>query len=366
MDHQPEYVALFNRNIRLFFRDALRLGLKDPRLVLFLYRTMKRQKRAEGHRLSWEKRGLHVPPFMIASITKRCNLKCKGCYAHAQRRSNEPEMSAEKLRSVIAEAQELGISIILFAGGEPLIRPEILKITSDFPGIIFPLFTNGLLIDEQMARELKKQRNLVPVLSLEGHQVETDLRRGQGVYEHLLEVMKLLHGQGIFFGTSLTVTRRNFGLVMEEGFIRELLTAGCRLFFIVDYVPVQPGTEGLALTEEQRRAEAGIMASFRKRLPGLFVAFPGDEEIYGGCLAAGRGFVHLSPEGRLEPCPFSPFSDSSLKELSLQEALRSPLLKTIRESDGELGETQGGCALWEKREWVASLLSSELATVAGE
>jgi len=359
VDHGQEYAALFNQNIRLFFKDALRLGLRDPGLALFLYRTLRQQRRAEGLRLSWEERGLHVPPFMIASITKRCNLRCKGCYAHAQHRDAEPEMSADKLHSVIAEAQELGISIILLAGGEPLTRPEVLEITRDFPGIIFPLFTNGLLIDEQMAREFKRQRNLVPVLSLEGHQAETNVRRGQGVYEHLLKVMKLLHEQGVFFGTSLTVSRRNFGLVMDETFIRELIAAACRLFFFVDYVPVQPGTEELVLTEEQRRAESRIVASFRAELPGLFVAFPGDEEIYGGCLAAGRGFVHLSPEGRLEPCPFSPLSDSSVRDLPLKEALQSPFLRIIRESDGQLSETQGGCALWEKREWVASLLHPE-------
>ena len=96
-------------------------------------------------------------------------------------------------------------------------------------------------------------------------------------------------------------------------------------------------------------------------MPGLFVAFPGDEEMYGGCLAAGRGFVHISPEGRLEPCPFSPFSDISLKDVSLREALRSPLLRTIRESDAHLRETRGGCALWEQRDWVGSLLQTSEA-----
>jgi MoaA/NifB/PqqE/SkfB family radical SAM enzyme len=154
------------------------------------------------------------------------------------------------------------------------------------------------------------------------------------------------------------LTRHNFDLVTSQDFIRELIAVGCRLFFFVDYVPVQEGTEGLLLTAEQRAAEPGRMAALQGTLPGLFVAFPGDEEMYGGCLAAGRGFVHVSPEGSLEPCPFSPFSDASLKELSLQQALRSRFLQTIRESKEHLGETRGGCALWEKREWVRSLLQT--------
>jgi MoaA/NifB/PqqE/SkfB family radical SAM enzyme len=359
MPRERDYVSLFNRSIRDFFLDALRVSFRDPAMACFVYQTIRRQKRAEQVRLDWEKRGFHVPPFMIVSITKRCNLQCKGCYARAQHRSAEAEMSADKLRSVIAEAAELGVSIILIAGGEPLTRPEVLDITQGFPQVIFPLFTNGMLLDEQVTARLKKQRHVVPVISLEGRQIDTDGRRGEGVYGHVLSTMHRLRREGVFFGTSVTLTSRNFGLATGKEFLQKLMATGCKLFFYVDYVPVQEGTEELALTTEQRAAEPEIMLALHKELPGLFVAFPGDEEMYGGCLAAGRGFVHVSPEGRLEPCPFSPFSDVSLKDVPLKEALQSQLLRTIRESGAHLGETRGGCALWERREWVGSLLQTE-------
>jgi len=354
----PNYVHLFNENIRLFFTDALHIALKDPARALFLFQTLQRQKRATQVRQEWEARGVHVPPFMIASITRRCNLKCKGCYARAQHRPEEAEMSADKLRSVIAEARDLGVSIMMLAGGEPLTRPEILDIAADFPEIIFPLFTNGLLLNDEMIARLRTYKNIVPVISLEGHAAETNDRRGQGVYEHLLGAMRQMHDSGVFFGASMTVTSLNFGAVMARSFAEELMAVGCKLFFYIEYVPVQEGTEVLVLSDEQRALEAEILETLRKELPALFVAFPGDEEVYGGCLAAGRGFVHISPDGRLEPCPFSPYSDISLKEVSLQEALRSRFLRTIRESDEQLSETRGGCALWEKREWVNSLLQS--------
>jgi MoaA/NifB/PqqE/SkfB family radical SAM enzyme len=160
----------------------------------------------------------------------------------------------------------------------------------------------------------------------------------------------------VFFGVSLTATRLNLPTITDERFVRDLVDTGSRLFFYVDYVPVQPGTEALALTEAQRAQEAEALVALRRNVPALFVAFPGDEEMYGGCLAAGRGFVHISPEGRLEPCPFSPYSDVSLHHVSLREALQSRLLRTIRESDEHLSEVNGGCALWEKRDWVHSLL----------
>lgn len=355
MGNPPNYVRRFNREIRSFFTDALRLSAHDRHMALFLAQALCRQTRATRVRAAWERRGVHVPPFIIASITKRCNLQCAGCYARAQHRAAEPEMDAATLRRVIGEARDLGVSIMLIAGGEPLTRPEILDITRDHPEIIFPLFTNGLLIDDAVADKLACQRNVAPVLSMEGYSADTDGRRGMGVYEHVQDAMRRLRERKIFFGTSLTVTSQNLELVTDPEFVRGLMAKGCRLFFFVDYVPVQPGTEALVLSPEQREREAARVATLRRDLPGLFVAFPGDEEAYGGCLAAGRGFVHISPQGRLEPCPFSPYSDASLQSMPLRLALQSRLLATIRSSEGELRETRGGCALWERREWVQAL-----------
>jgi len=324
-----------------------------------MFRMMRQQARAEKVRLGWKAQGIHVPPFAIASITNHCNLHCIGCYARAHHRSPEAEMAADELRSMIAEADELGMSIMLLAGGEPLTRPELLDITRDHPGIAFLLFTNGLLINEAMISRFRVQRHVVPVISLEGREPFTDDRRGQGVYRHLQKTIAKMKERRIFFGTSLTVTRRNFATVMDEDFIRELIAKGCRLIFFIDYVPVEEGTGNLVLTEEQSAEEARLIKLFLSKFPALFVAFPGGEDMFGGCLAAGRGFVHISAGGRLEPCPFSPFSDSSLKDMSLKEALQSELLRAIRESDAHLSEIGGGCALWENREWVASLLEPE-------
>jgi MoaA/NifB/PqqE/SkfB family radical SAM enzyme len=84
---------------------------------------------------------------------------------------------------------------------------------------------------------------------------------------------------------------------------------------------------------------------------------PGDEKDFGGCLSAGRGFVHVSAEGNLEPCPFAPYSDINLKNTSLKDGLQSKFLQTIRDSEDQLGESGGSCALWAKREWKISLAS---------
>jgi MoaA/NifB/PqqE/SkfB family radical SAM enzyme len=353
-----EIGQLFSKSIEVFFKSALRIVLKDPTMTYFLLRTIRRQRKAARIRLDWEKKGIHVPPLMIFSVTKQCNLQCKGCYARAQLRPSESDMTDEKLSSIFEEARGLGISLIIVAGGEPLVRKGLLSITMNFPEIIFPIFTNGMLIDAEMIEKLKKQSNVVPVISLEGYEEDTDERRGK-VYDHLLKAIKTMDGQGILFGTSLTLTRKNFSTVTDETFVRGLIASGCKLFFFVEYVPIQFGTEDLALTDEQRLREPEIVRSFRSKLPALFVAFPGDEGDLGGCLAAGRGFVHISPGGHLEPCPFSPFSDANLMEVSLKKALKSRFLRTIRNNRERLAESKGGCALWENRKWVSSLLQQK-------
>ena len=146
--------------------------------------------------------------------------------------------------------------------------------------------------------------------------------------------------------------------VTDEFLVKRLIHTGCRLFFFVDYTPVEKGTEDLTLTPGQRRVEAWTIKKFREELSALFIAFPGDEEMYGGCLAAGRGFVHVNPEGWVEPCPATPYSDSNLSEFSLKEALESPMLRAIRESGADLHETKGGCALFQKQEWIRSLIAN--------
>jgi MoaA/NifB/PqqE/SkfB family radical SAM enzyme len=247
----------------------------------------------------------------------------------------------------------------MLAGGEPFLRSEILDITADFPRLIFPIFTNGTLLDDSMLSKIRQQKNVIPVISLEGYENDTDSRRGEGVYQRLLTLMGLMKNKGLFYGTSITVTRSNLSTVTGGEFVRGLISSGCRVIFYVEYVPFKAGTEDWVLSEEQKSDLKGIMLNLRKSYPAIFIAFPEDEAEYGGCLSSGRGFVHISPCGDLEPCPFSPYSDVNLKDTSLKDALKSELLEKIRLNKNLLDETKGGCALWENREWVASLIKKQ-------
>ena len=345
---------IVNDALGVFFKDAVRIALTSPSQSVFFLRTLGWQKKANKMRHKLEVEGLHVPPVLVISVTSKCNLHCEGCYHQALRAKTDAEMSDERLERLVDEAKELGISFIVLAGGEPLMRSNILDISKRTPEIMFLMFTNGLLLNDDILKRISNNKNLVPLLSLEGYQIDTDGRRGTGVYDQLLKSISKLKDKGLFWGASLTMTRTNFDEVTDDTFIKQLIDSGCKLFMLVEYTPVIAGTENWVLSEEQKSRVIAIRNNFRKKYRAMFIALPWDEDEIGGCLSAGRGFIHVSAEGNVEPCPFIAYSDTNIKNLTLREALQSKMLKTIRENHAELKEIQG-CALWEKREWVKSL-----------
>ncbi|MFX0117498.1 MAG: radical SAM/SPASM domain-containing protein [Candidatus Hodarchaeota archaeon] len=350
---RKQHTSKLREAIRTNIKHHIFQNLTNPARAYFFLRMAKWQMQASRTRKKWNNQGVWVPPFMAVSITSRCNLRCHGCYHHTKPQNFSNNMSTNQLKHLIAQAKEIGVSFILLLGGEPLARKDILAITQNFPEIIFPLLTNGIFLEERIIRILQKQQNVVPIISLEGPEQETDQRRGQGVFKHNMKVMKLLKKSNLLFGTNMTVTRQNFDRILNKQFIMELIAKGCKVIGFLEYLPLLEGTESLVITEEQRRKKRDAIISLRKNIQGVFfIDLPGDEDYLGGCLSSGRGFLHVSPEGHLEPCVFFPTSDSNIKDISLIEALQSPLLSMIREVGQQMGEAKRGCALWKHRELV--------------
>ncbi|MDO4545537.1 MAG: radical SAM protein [Bacillota bacterium] len=306
-------------------------------------------------------------------------------------------MTRQQWDNIFVQAADLGISFILLAGGEPLMRKDVLQAAAARKQILFPVFTNGTLMDEDMLAFFEAHRNLIPILSLEGREEATDGRRGAGVYGKLQKVMTELQKREILYGASITVHRENMAEVMSPEFTNELESAGCRAIIYVEYVPIggsdssaqitakradqqdaeavkqqedigfsiaeegvtTQDTNGpandanLALTAEDRQTMMSTLNRLRSdQQEMLFVAFPGDEMASGGCLAAGRGFFHINPYGDAEPCPFSPYSGGSLKEISLKDALHAPLFAKLKESGILEEDHAGGCVLFGREDQV--------------
>ena len=349
-------------SIRNIMKTAYLNVLSNPREALFASRMQRVIGKAERRRKEClEKEGLEVPPFLIASIATTCNLQCKGCYARKNGIAGDTPIKAtlspDQWHTIFSDAAELGVSFCLLAGGEPLTRRDLLESAATIEDIIFPVFTNGTLIGALYTDFFKRHLNMIPVISLEGELTATDGRRGKGVFQRALLSMEMLQKEKLFFGTSITVTTENYLEVTSEEFLSHLASLGCKLVFYVEYVPFDESTEHLAFRDEHVAEMEQILEERREQYKKMiFLSFPGDEKALDGCMAAGRGFFHIGPDGSAEPCPFSPFSDRNVAQAGLRDAIASPLFRKIRDARALGWEHTGGCTLYEHRDEVKKMI----------
>lgn len=299
--------------------------------------------------------GLIVPPVLILSVTNDCNLACAGCYACHQHREKSTEMSMAQIARVVDDAAALGVCVVMIAGGEPLMKPGLLELPKSHPELLFVMFTNGLMLKGEIAKQVSTLHNFIPVMSLEGGQALTDMRRGSGVYAAVTNTMRHLDKSGQLFGVSVTLTSVNYDDVIRGGYLDAMQGIGCRAAFLIEYVPCGAEDMSLCLTEQQKRHLRAVEKQLYEKYDMLIVSLPGDEDPYSGCLASGRGFLHISSSGAVEACPFAPYSDTNVKDTPLKDALRSRLLEQIRDNHNMLKESRGGCALKENAAWISTL-----------
>ena len=135
----------------------------------------------------------------------------------------------------------------------------------------------------------------------------------------------------------------------------------------VEFVPVTEEAKYLAPGEQERAIMAQSIDALRADYDDMvLLSFPGDELAMGGCMAAGREFFHINSHGGAEPCPFSPYSDSNVKQTSLKEAIRSRLFQQLREQHVLEEEHVGGCVLFSQKSQVERIMAEIAASRAAE
>ena len=370
IDESFDLQAYLTAGVEQVVADALKATLKDPRESAFLLKFAAASKAASKKRRAAEDAGDHIPSYLIASITSACNLHCAGCYSRCNNATVDAEpvqqLSDEEWLRIFDEADELGISFVLLAGGEPLLRRGVIEAAGKKPNILFPILTNGTFIDKRYFELFDRCRNLIPVMSIEGEKEATDARRGAGVYDSLIRNMDEFHCRGLIFGASVTVTTENLREVSSEAFLKKLSDRGCKVVIFVEFVPVSEEARELAPGDAERECLRSEIARLREEHPEMvYISFPGDEKESGGCVAAGRGFFHINSHGGAEPCPFSPYSDINVRDCTLREAMHSPLFTALRSGDILLDDHEGGCVLYEKRAQVEALLAGQPAAANG-
>jgi MoaA/NifB/PqqE/SkfB family radical SAM enzyme len=269
----------------------------------------------------------------------------------------EDEMSLETIDRILSEAEDLGVFTVVVTGGEPLLREGLVDLLLSHRSLVFLLITNGILVDEVTARKIATSGNIVPTVSVEGFEEDTDRRRGSGVYETALRAMDLFEKYGGVFGFSSTVSRSTWEALSSVGFTEEMIRRGCTLGFHTEYVPVGSGRDDSNLLTAGERAEfRARVLRLRRSKPLLLIHLPDDE--YGAdgrCEGVAGGTVHINSQGYAEPCPFCHYASDSAREKSLVDIINSPFLTALRSSDVIYRNTCIGCALAENANRVKEI-----------
>lgn len=151
-------------------------------------------------------------PVVVWNMTQRCNLRCIHCYAQATEKTAADEMSTEEGKALIDDLASFGSPVILFSGGEPLVRPDLPELAEYAvqKGMRAVISTNGTLITPQMARTLKAIGLSYVGISLDGMEPVHDRFRGvPGAFRKAIEGIRNCQGAGIKVGLRFTINRHN-------------------------------------------------------------------------------------------------------------------------------------------------------------
>ena len=151
-------------------------------------------------------------PVVVWNMTQACNLKCVHCYAHAVEKGKDKELTTEDARTVIDDLAAFGAPVILFSGGEPLMRRDLIPLAhyAVDKGMRAVISTNGTLITKEKAKELKDVGLSYVGVSLDGMEEVNDRFRGKkGAFEEATAGMRNCQDVGLKVGLRFTVNRMN-------------------------------------------------------------------------------------------------------------------------------------------------------------
>lgn len=274
----------------------------------------------------------NIPWAILMDPTSACNLRCTGCWAAEYDKT--ASLSKETLDRIIREGKKLGIYMYLYSGGEPLVRKaDLIELAEKHSDCMFLSFTNATLVDEAFARDLARVGNLLLAISVEGFEAETDMRRGAGTYQRVMQAMDILKAHGVGFGFSTCYHSKNYQVVGSDKYIDWMIEKGCLFGWYFTYMPLgKDAVMDLMVTPEQREYMYHWIRKVRNTKPIFALDFWNDGEYVKGCIAGGRNYFHINANGDVEPCAFIHYSNVNIKDVSLLDALRSPLFKQYRKN----------------------------------
>ncbi|HHY53521.1 MAG TPA: radical SAM protein [Clostridiales bacterium] len=303
-----------------------------------------------------KKYNCNVPWAILMDPTSACNLSCIGCWAAQY--GNKHNLSYETLDSICRQGKELGIYFYIFSGGEPLVRrKDIIRLCETHQDCYFFAFTNGTLVDDEFCRDLLRVGNFALAFSIEGDEAATDQRRGKGTYRKVIEAMERMKAHKLLFGYSTCYHRYNTESVGSDEFVDDMIARGCRFSWNFTYMPVGKDARiDYLASPEQRAYMYRRVREIRETKPIFAMDFWNDGEYTDGCIAGGRRYLHINAAGDVEPCAFIHYSNVNIHDVTLLEALRSPLFMSYRRYQPFNHNMLRPCPLLDNPEMLAAMV----------
>jgi MoaA/NifB/PqqE/SkfB family radical SAM enzyme len=338
--------VLLETDKRLVWKLAWNMGFKGMRSV----QKFKRRR----------KQGEFFPPFLYISIVNSCNLRCQGCWVDVAAPQQTIDLAA--MNRLIGQAKEAGNSFFGILGGEPFMHPQLLDILAAHPDCYFQVFTNGHLITDDVAKDLRRMGNVTPLVSVEGSEIVSDERRGRlGVLSKTMTGLQNCLANKLLTGVCTSLCQTNIDDLLTEKWVDRLISMGVMYCWFHVYRPVGPDANPqLSLTPEQQRRARQFVVDMRAKKPiGIIDAYY-DHRGQALCPAATGISHHINPWGDIEPCPIVQFSKESIHdERPLRETFRqSAFLHDFREL---AASATRGCIVLERPDLLKTLVEKHSA-----
>ena len=305
-----------------------------------------------------EKYNCNIPWTILLDPTSACNRHCTGCWAAEY--GNKLNLSFDEIDDIIRQGKDMGVYMYIYTGGEPLVRKaDIIRLCEKHDDCVFLSFTNGTLIDEAFADEMLRVKNFVPAISLEGFEDATDGRRGHGVYQKVMRAIDILHERKLVYGISACYTSANFDSITSEAFFDSLIEKGAHFVWYFHYMPVgNDASPDLLPTPMQRLETYRRIRKYRAEKPLFTMDFQNDGEFVGGCIAGGRRYLHINANGDVDPCVFVHYSNANIREVSLLDALRSPIFMAYHDGQPFNDNMMRPCPMLENPEKLREMVAA--------
>ncbi len=304
--------------------------------------------------------GRYFPAVIFISVTNQCNLSCQGCWVMQTRppRHMEPDI----LDRIIDSSRKQGVYFYGLLGGEPLFYPGLFDIIRKYPDCYFQVFSNGTTLTGDIARRMTALGNITPLISIEGLEQVSDIRRGgKGVYSQSLSALHTCVRNGLFTGVATSVCKSNINELVTEDFVHHVTDTGAAYLWYYIYRPAgsNPCPE-LALDEDDILRLRKFIVDIRTSAPILIIDAYWDDRGRALCPAATGISIHINPDGYAEPCPPIQFAADHITEQSDIHTLlaESEFLHTFRKT---AAETTRGCILLEHPDTLHNFILTQNA-----